>query len=323
MPFKHLPKNLSASMLPFSIGGGLLLVLLFVWFEITHFPFGTPRGSRRDCMISVPRVRKGILRDENRGGDFTQGLNVQATKRREENYLNHTQDIEGWMHPLHHRVVKYLSEAQIEAGVIGLIGEIGVHHGKFFYSLATNLDHESEYAVAIDVFEDQLFNVDGSGHGSMDRFIEHGAAMGFPKEIIKIEKADSTQIAASRLKDISSFSYRIFSVDGGHAKETTLNDLHLAEALLHENGFVVLNDFVNPDWMGVADGFFQYVNQCSSGLKPFLWLYNKLYLAPEHSHGFYLRSVEGFAAIKCTSQSGMHQSRFSISGSRVCVAHGV
>ena len=46
----------------------------------------------------------------------------------------------------------------------GAIGEIGVHHGKFFVGLAhLAMNHEKLWAC--DVFEDQALNMGGSGFG--------------------------------------------------------------------------------------------------------------------------------------------------------------
>jgi hypothetical protein len=46
--------------------------------------------------------------------------------------------------------------------VFGAVGEIGVHHGKFFMPIAGYALQE-ESAVALDLFEDQSQNFDGSG----------------------------------------------------------------------------------------------------------------------------------------------------------------
>ena len=136
---------------------------------------------------------------------------------------------------------------------------------------------------------------------------------------IKVEKGDSNSITSKRLKAISDTSYRIFSVDGGHTRETTLNDLFLAQSVLHKQGFVVLDDFVNSEWLGVVDGLFTFINKCNGGLKPFLWLCNKLYLSHESLHQFFYDSVQKMGAIKCSSMSNIHESRYKVNGYKVCV----
>lgn len=270
-------------------------------------------GSNDECKT---RFHTSLLQDQNTSGTVS-GLPKSGL---ENSYLNHSHGIGGWMSPIHHQVAQYLSKQQIDAGVSGLIGEIGVHHGKYFFSLATNLV-APEYAVAFDVFEDQNLNVDGSGQGSLQIFMEHASSIGFPRESIKVEKGDSNSITSERLKAISASSYRIFSVDGGHTRETTLNDLFLAQSVLHTQGFAVLDDFVNPEWLGVVDGLFTFMNKCNGGLKPFLWLCSKLYLSHESFHHFYFDSVQKMGAVKCSSmQSNMHESRYKVNGYKVCVA---
>lgn len=286
----------------------IILILLIVKKYINQDYYFL--ATDKECMRRIPA---GLLADKQEQSGQRSALNL------EERYLNHTSSIDGWMSPVHHKIVKYLSDEQFKLGIRGLIGEIGVHHGKFFFSLATNLD-SSEYAVAFDVFEDQQYNVDGSGKGSLKKFMKHAKAIGFPKHSIKIEKGDSNLITQERLKDLSWFSYRMFSVDGGHTRETTINDLFLAESVLHKKGFVILDDFINSDWLGVLDGFSVYTNRCNSDLRPFLWLNNKLYLASKSQHAMYLNIVENMPMIKCTSSTSMHISRYSIKGFSVCVA---
>lgn len=118
-----------------------------------------------------------------------------------EKYLVYTSSIDGWMDPIHHYVVKSLSDAQSSQSISGLIGEIGVHHGKFFFSLATNL-MPGEYAVAFDVFDNQTMNVDGSGNGSLKIFKGHAKIIGFSTESIRVEMGDSNAITERQLKDI-------------------------------------------------------------------------------------------------------------------------
>lgn len=291
------------------------LLIVLVLFKFDNIIYKKRETLEEDCKTGL---KHSILQDQKLKN--TSGSVFHMPKSDLEiSYLNHSQSIDGWMCPIHHHIVKYLSNLQLESGVSGLIGEIGVHHGKYFFSLATNLD-ASEYAVAFDLFEDQDLNIDGSGQGSLKIFMEHASSIGFPADSIKVEKGDSNSLNPKRLKKISSASYRIFSVDGGHTRKTTVNDLFLAQAVLHKRGFVVLDDFVNPDWLGVVDGLFTFINKCNGGLKPFLWLCNKLYLSHEAQHQVFLEHIQKMEAIKCSSSSKMHRSRYEIKDFKVCVA---
>ena len=77
---------------------------------------------------------------------------------------------EGWLVLDHISIVKALSEWQHASGVLGSVGEIGVHHGKFWMPIVA-FSFAFEPAVAVDLFEQQDRNFDGSGQGSLERFL--------------------------------------------------------------------------------------------------------------------------------------------------------
>lgn len=58
--------------------------------------------------------------------------------------------------------VRALTELQHNISVFGAVGEIGVHHGKFLMPIV-GFALEEEPAIAMDLFEDQKQNIDGSG----------------------------------------------------------------------------------------------------------------------------------------------------------------
>jgi hypothetical protein len=64
--------------------------------------------------------------------------------------------------------VRALSEFQHHLGLFGAVGEVGVHHGKFFMPIA-GYALRAEPAVAMDLFEDQSANFDQSGEGRWAR----------------------------------------------------------------------------------------------------------------------------------------------------------
>jgi hypothetical protein len=66
-------------------------------------------------------------------------------------------------------VIAALNERQRALDAKGGIAEIGVHHGKLFILLYL-LGRPPEKAVAIDLFEDQHFNIDLSGSGDLAKF---------------------------------------------------------------------------------------------------------------------------------------------------------
>ena len=62
---------------------------------------------------------------------------------------------------------------------------------------------------------------------------------------------------------------RLFSVDGGHTSECTVNDLSLADAALSEEGVITLDDVFNEHWPGVMTGFAEYMQAGNGRLVPF------------------------------------------------------
>ena len=75
--------------------------------------------------------------------------------------------VEGWLGIGALGLTVAISERQLSRGIRAAVGEIGVHHGRYFIALAL-LREKSERAVAIDVFEDQHLNVDYSGSGNRE-----------------------------------------------------------------------------------------------------------------------------------------------------------
>src|SRR3974377_1552108 len=80
--------------------------------------------------------------------------------------------VEGWLLPMAIELIRELAECEQEMGIHGPACEIGVHHGRLFLLLHL-LTHPPERSVAIDLFEMQDENVDGSGKGSRDALLHN------------------------------------------------------------------------------------------------------------------------------------------------------
>jgi cephalosporin hydroxylase len=170
---------------------------------------------------------------------------------------------------LHRAVPGWLKEGAISALIafgkwqqenncLGDAAEIGVHHGKLFILLA-NLRRQDEQAFAVDIFDDQHLNPDRSGCGDLARFKDN---LGFyaNEAGVEIIKKDSTQLTRADFYRGKKGNIRLFSIDGSHTAAHTLSDLTIAAQLLSTDGLICLDDFYNPDWPGVQEGFYRFLS---------------------------------------------------------------
>lgn len=74
-------------------------------------------------------------------------------------------------------------------------------------------------------------------------------------------------------------AFRLISVDGGHTLEVTLHDLMVASCLVRDGGLVVLDDFPNSVWLGVAEALMHFAH-AQDRLVPFMHGYNKVTRLP-------------------------------------------
>ncbi len=224
--------------------------------------------------IRMQRLTKGLVRRAQYSGPL-----ARFTTDRERYVHVGIGEVGGW---LAHDVVfplTDLADAQKGLGVTGGAAEIGVHHGQLFILLALYLA-EDERAVAIDLFEQQSENVDGSGKGDREILEENMAAAGVDRNRVELITSNSADVTAGQILASLGAPPRLFSVDGGHTPELTVNDLQLAHATVAEGGIAILDDAFSPMWPGVIQGLLTYLDQPDC-LKPFALLGNKTLLTHE------------------------------------------
>ena len=178
--------------------------------------------------------------------------------------------VEGWAQPSIFPVVRCLDEFQEQQSLSGDIAEIGVHHGKFFLVLHNCLRSE-ERSVAIDVFGDQKANIDQSGRGDLGAFQENLRLHANVPERCTVIAQDSIEMCESEMRSILSggLGTRLFSVDGGHTPEHTINDLLLAISVSHSYGVIFVDDYYNPHWPGVHIGLTRLFSSTFPKFVPF------------------------------------------------------
>lgn len=183
-------------------------------------------------------------------------------------YLDDTRSVEGWFFPVDAYLFGFIDEIQRREEIAGNLFEIGVHHGKTAIFLA-RCRRGSEVLGVCDVFGQQELNRDHSGEGSRELFerniVPHPVRV-FAKESARLTSEDTTTTC------------RFVHIDGGHRAEDVVNDLHVAERALLADGVVAVDDAFNPNWPGVSDGFYRFMN-ASDAFAPLLIGGNKVLLA--------------------------------------------
>ena len=104
--------------------------------------------------------------------------------------------IEGWLSWHDFAIIRTLIEEQNEHG--GAIVEIGVHHGKSFIAMAASALDRKLYAI--DVFTDQSANIDYSGRGDRDHFLENIERVGIARSRFTIDERLSGVVSAEDIR---------------------------------------------------------------------------------------------------------------------------
>ena len=147
--------------------------------------------------------------------------------------------------------------------------------------------------VAIDLFDMQEFNLDLAGRANFkalqDNLKDAGIADGVV-EFIRIDSLTINEIVISRLL-AKTGGFSLFSVDGCHLPEHTINDIRVAMSLTVPQGLIFVDDFLNPHWPGVMEGVAKlYFNEMPRFV-PLAFGHNKLFLCHLSYHKKFLDIV--------------------------------
>lgn len=154
--------------------------------------------------------------------------------------------------------------------------EIGIHHGQFFIGLNSIIDRDA-LSVAIDIFDRQDLNIDNSGEGNREIFVDNLYKYDVHKgnNVIIID-GDSTDPRIFN-NDIPN-EFRYISIDGGHTVEHLMNDMQIASKYISNEGVVIVDDYFNHWWPSVTEGIYKYLST-SPNLVPFMSTPNKLWFS--------------------------------------------
>ena len=184
--------------------------------------------------------------------------------------------VEGWLVPTTAHMMASLADEQTRLGIKGDLAEIGVHHGKSFLALATSMV-SGERIFAIDVFEDQHKNLDQSGRGDRQMFLNSVNAYA-PGTVMEVIQESSLDLPALGWPQNHANSIRFFSIDGSHTREATFNDLKIAEQTTKDGAIVAVDDILSSHWLGVVSGMFDYLSS-GGALIPFAIIPDKMLLS--------------------------------------------
>lgn len=207
-------------------------------------------------------------------------------------YINHdVNEVEGWLTPDATTLISIIDYIQKDNNISGDMIEIGVDAGKSFILLATLL-RKDESILAVDVFEDQHLNVDGSGYGRRKEFDLNVKKYLGNKRKVSVLKQDSLELDKEAINQYVSH-LRIASVDGCHTEKHTTNDIKVCQQVLGEKGVIFVDDVESlANFPGVNNALKSICSDKSNTLVPLLMSGNKLCMCEREDFEFYEAQVK-------------------------------
>ena len=224
-------------------------------------------------------------------------------------YLQNLNSIDGWLDPTTALAIIELLWLQEGHQVPGNLAEIGVYRGKSFLALAAGSRPE-ETLFAIDPFDaittDAAAAAIDNAYGTGNReLFEANLRAFFPMARVDLIARSSAELRGNEA-EFGLAGLRFLSIDGGHTRALTFNDLQIADACLAEGGTACLDDVLNAEWTGVLSGLFDFL-RTQPGLVPFALLPNKLFLCRPSWQARYrsgLRSLFSHALLREGTEFG-------------------
>lgn len=174
-------------------------------------------------------------------------------------YALNSHAVEGWLHPVSVVGVWSLLEAQMAAGIVGDVAEIGVYYGKLFILMALGLD-EGEKAWAVDPFFMKKVDFEQAFRENLKKYDVDKFSIVNRKKSQDIARGDAHQNFGSNV--------RMFSVDGWHDRSCVRHDLHLATESTIREGVILVDDFCSVWTPDVTIGVVDFLNESDAGFVP-------------------------------------------------------
>jgi len=197
--------------------------------------------------------------------------------------------VNGWLNDFTACFIAELAAFLERENVRGAGAEIGAHHGRLFILL--HLASSAPQDLVIDVFEDQHLNVDQSGKGDRSIFLRNLERCGGEPARVRILQKSSLEVRPTEILEAVGHP-ALFSIDGGHTVECTMNDLRLADATLADRGIAILDDLFNEFWPEVAVGALTFLGDPAAQLRPFAISPGKVYLCRPDRQAFFHAAIK-------------------------------
>ncbi len=202
--------------------------------------------------------------------------------------------VEGWVHHDMPLAIEVCGDIFDEDKINGSIAEFGVHHGLFLFLIET-LREDGEHAVAIGIWDDPTLKVVTPGPGWDE--MQRGAFASFQRNASHFLGARRVDVITKDTLGFTTIEFimavprpaKFFSIDAGHTPENVINDLSLAQEALTPGGIIALDDYLNPYWEGVTDGFYRFMAHHNRRLRPFMFFRNKLFMTTLSEHRDHVR----------------------------------
>jgi Methyltransferase domain len=207
-------------------------------------------------------------------------------------YVDSLPKVGGWLNETTALAIIEALWLQERGGIAGNLAEIGVFQGKSFLALAAGAS-PGDRLLAVDIFDATApaaaaerpdYDVLAYGRGNEARF-RANLAEHFPEAEVTVIARSSADLRG-REREFGLENLRFLSIDGGHTRQLTLNDLRIADACLCDAGLCCLDDVFNVHWLGVVSGLFEFL-QSDPGLVPVALFPNKLFLGRPARKAFY------------------------------------
>lgn len=192
--------------------------------------------------------------------------------------------IEGWLSATDYEIFRRVLDCQQERDVQGAIAEIGVHHGKSFVPLAAFSGASKLYAI--DVFGAQDKNIDQSGKGDRETFLNNLKRFSVDLSRLRIDARMSGEVTPADIRNTVG-PVRFFHIDGGHHFDAVTSDIRLAVEALAEGGVIAVDDVFRPEWPEVSIAAFCSKEFVAKDIALFAIGFNKSYFSRRaHVHAY-------------------------------------